>query len=73
MKLLIVHDAQGEIISIGTPGDASPSRVGAHAGSGTWVIETQRPDLEGTERSKYLRELAEQFRVDVRTGELTRK
>ena len=73
MKLLIVHDAQGEIISIGTPGDASPSRVGAHAGSGTWVIETQRPDLEGIERSKYLRELAEQFRVDVRTGELTRK
>jgi hypothetical protein len=72
MKLVVVHDADGEIVSVAraepTAGDGPAGGVGAWPERGYRVVELDVSD-EFAELAPT--EIAERYRVDTRAGELT--
>jgi hypothetical protein len=72
MKLVVVHDAEGEIVSVAraepAPGDAPDGGVGAWPERGDRVLE-----LDVTDELAALTptEIAAQYRVDTKAGKLT--
>jgi hypothetical protein len=73
MKLVVVHDAQGEIVSVAraepAPGDGPEGGVGAWPERGERVLELDVPDELATLAPT---EIAAQYRVDTKAGKLTR-
>ena len=72
MKLVVVHDADGEIVSVAraepTADDGPQGGVGAWPERGHRVLELDVSD-EYAELAPS--EIAERYRVDTRAGELT--
>ena len=75
MKVRILHDAQGNIKSLMVPGPDFTGTSGITSGREEEVSVVERPDLEGEQLHKHLRELYEEFRVDASsdTPRLVRK
>ena len=73
MKLVVVHDAQGEIVSVARAepaGDDGPEgAVGAWPERGHRVLELD--DLTDELAKLAPTEIAEQYRVDTKAGKLT--
>jgi hypothetical protein len=72
MKLVVVHDAQGEIVSVAraepAPADGPEGGVGAWPKRGDRVLELDVTDELATLAPT---EIAAQYRVDTEAGKLT--
>jgi hypothetical protein len=75
MKATFLHDEEGRILAISKPVDLKQAgskftRAGMVAGRGQRLLDL---DLAEEHASKPLRELHEQFQIDVATSKLVRK
>lgn len=68
MKVLVMHDEQGNIRSVGGYGSAlsEPVRLKPHAGH--HLTEVEAPNVKDEQDYQHLRELIEDFRIDTSLG-----
>jgi hypothetical protein len=75
MKILVVHDAKGQVKSFGVPGPQFAGQVRLVPNKGEKISEIDVPDVSGhmplengdqDSRAQYLLDLVEHHRVEVR-------
>ena len=73
MKVHVVHDTNGNIKALMVPASGFTNAAGVNPNQGEQVTVVDHPDLEGQQLHQRLREINEQFRIDVSSGKLVKK
>jgi hypothetical protein len=69
MKILVVHDAQGNIRSIGVPSIKSGGHAMLKPPPGYHVTEIEAPDVRDEQDYEHLHAIREHFRIEVAGGQ----
>ena len=69
MKVLVMHDEQGNIRSVGGYGSALSEPVKLKPHPGYHITEVEAPDVKDEQDYQHLRELIEHFRIDTSLGQ----
>ncbi len=69
MKVLVMHDKQGNIRSVGGYGSGLGEPVKLKPHPGYHVTEVEAPNVKDEQDYPHLRELIEHFRIDISLGQ----